>query len=131
MSKLTRKDIRTSVKRYFMAILIALPILFLLDLLLLTQTKIPNVWVIVIDCFLIVLIYVLWLVITQKYRNHITKKRTEFLHKKEQAEKAEQATIQEEKKQKSQEDSQKPTKIIQKQKRNYQNNPTKKHKKKK
>ena len=131
MAKLTRKDIRTSVKRYFMAILIALPILFLVDLLLLTQTKISNVWIIVIDCFLIILIYVLWLVITQKYRDHITKKRTEFLHKKEQEEKAEQARIREEKEQKHQEETKKETKIVQKQKRNYQNNPTKKHKKKK
>ena len=131
MAKITRKEIRTSVKRYFMAILIALPILFVVDLLLLTQTKIPNIWVIVIDCFLIVLIYVLWLIITQKYRDHITKKRTEFLHKKELAEKAEQERIRQEKEQKRKEMEQKPTKIIQKQKRNYQNKPSKKHKKKK
>ena len=131
MAKITRKDIRTSIKRYFMAILIAIPILFIVDYLLLTQTKIPNIWVIVIDCFVIALVYVLWMIIVQKYRDHITKKRTEFLHKKKLEEKVEQEKMKKEKEQKREEVEQQPAKIVQKQKRNYQNKPSKKHKKKK
>ena len=85
---MTLKEKFTSLKRYFMAVLISIPILFVVDFLI--ATKIPNIWLIVIDCFIILLVYALWLVITQAYRNHITKKRTEFLHKKELKEKQEQ-----------------------------------------
>ena len=126
---MTRKEKFSALKRYFMAVLISLPILFLVDILI--ARHVPNVWIIVIDCFIIVLVYVLWLVITQKYHDHITKKRTEFLHKKEQEEKAEQERIRQEKELKKQQEEQKPQKIIQKQKRNYTNSPSKKHKKKK
>ena len=128
---MTRKEIMSMIKRYFMAILIAIPILFVVDMLIFKFVS--NVWLIVIDCFIILLVYVLWLLITQKYRNHITKKRTEFLHKKEQERKMEEQKKLEEKKQQNSESPEKgaPTKIIQKQKRNYQNKPSKKHKKRK
>ena len=128
---MTRKEIMSMIKRYFMAILIAIPILFVVDMLIFKYVS--NVWLIVIDCFIILLVYVLWLLITQKYRNHITKKRTEFLHKKEQERKMEEQKKLEEKKQQNSESPDKgaPTKIIQKQKRNYQNKPSKKHKKRK
>ncbi len=128
---MTRKEIMSMIKRYFMAILIAIPILFVVDMLIFKFVS--NVWLIVIDCFIILLVYVLWLLITQQYRNHITKKRTEFLHKKEQERKMEEQKKLEEKKQQNSEglENNAPTKIVQKQKRNYQNKPSKKHKKRK
>ena len=74
---MTRKEIMSMIKRYFMAILIAIPILFVVDMLIFKFVS--NVWLIVIDCFIILLVYVLWLLITQKYRNHITKKKNRIL----------------------------------------------------
>ena len=127
---MTRKDISTIVKKYGLSLLISLPIVFIVDIFLLKNLS--SAWIIIIDCALIFLIYVLFLVLYEKRRNYITKKRVEFLHKKEQLEKQEQEEalkLAEEQKIKEQE-QEKPKKIIQKQKRNYVNNVSKKHKKK-
>ena len=128
---MTIKERFAALRRYFIAVLIAVPILIVLDMFL--ANKIPNIWIIVIDCFVILLVYVLWLLIVQKYRHHITKKRTEFLHKKKEQEKAEQERQRQEEIAKKEElqKEQTPTKIVQKQKRNYTNHKSKKHKKKK
>jgi len=129
---MTRKEITTILKKYGLSLLISVPIVLVLDIFLLKNLS--SAWIIVIDCALIVFVYVLFLVLYQKRKNYITKKRVEFLHKKELERKQE---LEEEKQKREQEEQekklleqQKPQKIIQKQKRNYTNNKPKKHKKK-
>ncbi|MBR1925803.1 MAG: hypothetical protein IJ837_02985 [Clostridia bacterium] len=129
---MTRKEISTIIKKYGLSLLISVPIVFVVDIFLLRGLS--SAWIIVIDCALIALFYVLFLILYQKRKNYITKKRVEFLHKKELQRKQE---LEEEKQKREQEEQeqrileeQKPKKIIQKQKRNYTNNKPKKRKKK-
>lgn len=109
---MNRKDFGGYAKKYGIAVLCAIPVLIALDIWLLP--KIGNTWTIVLDCVLLLLAFALALLFSRMWANHITKKRTELLNKKD-AEKRKQLLEQSE--QISQEKS--SQKVWQKQKKNY------------
>ncbi len=109
---MNRKEFGGYAKKYGIAVLCAIPVLIALDIWLLP--KFGNVWIIVFDCVLILLAFALTLFFSKLWSEHITKKRTEFLNKKE-AEKRKQLVEQAQER----EPEQKSEKIWQKQKKNY------------
>ena len=118
---MTQKDFRGYAKSYGIAVLCAIPVLIALDILLLP--KIGNTWVIVLDCALILIAFGLTLMFARMWQNHITKKRTEFLNKKDAQMRQQQL---EKVAEEAQKDENKTQKIWQKQKKSY---PTTKRKK--
>lgn len=117
---ITKKDFNGYAKRYGIAVLCAIPVLIALDFWILP--KIGNVWTIVVDCVLILLAFALTLLFSRMWRDHITKKRTEFLNKKDAQKRQE---LVENAAAKAQE-NEAPQKIWQKQKKDYPTNKRKK-----
>lgn len=112
---MTRKDFYTYAKKYGIAIIVALPVLILINVL---MSGTNRIYLILIDCVVLLAIFFIVLYLAQKIRDRTTQKRAEFVAKKESEAQAQQAQEfaqrQEDKKQEKE-----TKKTIQKQIRNY------------
>ena len=119
---MTRKEFNSYAKKYGIAILCVIPVLFVLDFWLLQKSG--TIWTIVINIVVIILAFFLALYVAELWKHHITRKRTEFLNEKDR--KRRQQLVEEAGKQTQEEGEVTQQKIWQKQKKSY---PSKKRKK--
>ena len=108
---MNRKDFNSYAKKYGIAVMVSIPFMIVASIFLIRTVS--NAWLVVINCGILLVCFTFTLLIAEAWKNHITRKRTEYLYKKEKEEKSKLQIIPVE------EEEPKNTKIIQKQKKPY------------